>query len=136
MCSSTRRRGARARARNVLVNPDRVEALVTQVLEETRAFRQETIAFRQETMDRFERIDRRFERVDRRFDGIDRRFDGVDQRFEGVDQKIDGLRRDVTLVQTAVLDVARDVKRLETKLDPKIAEHGARLDKLEGSAAQ
>lgn len=104
------------------MNPDRIENLVTQVLEETRAFRQETNA---------------------RFDAVDARFDAVDARFDGLDQTVAGVRRDLTLVQTAVLDLAKDLKRVEQrvervegKLDQTIAEHGARLDKLERSAAQ
>ncbi len=60
----------------------------------------------------------------------------ANEKFAAADKKIEGLRRDMKLVQTAVLDVAQDVKRVEAKLDKTIAEHGERLDNLEGTAAE
>lgn len=109
------------------LDPERLEKLVAQVLEETRAFRQEfnekIIDFRQE--------------VDARFAQVDARFAQVDARFAEVDEKLGELRRDLGFVQAAVLEtasglreVAKDVKRVETKLDAQ----GARIDKLEGAA--
>ncbi len=88
------------------MDADRIERLVSQVLEETRAFRQETLD----------------------------KFAEVNEQLAVAAQERHALRRDVGLVQTAVLEVAKDLRRVEAKLDATIKDHGARLDKLEGAA--
>jgi hypothetical protein len=106
------------------VNTDRVEALVIQVLEETRGFRQE--------------VNERFAKVDERFAAIDGRLAGVDGRFAAMEKEMrEGfaeVRRDIRLLQTAVLDVTRDVRRVETKLDTAVEQLDGRLRRLEGAA--
>ncbi len=65
------------------MDADRVERLVSQVLEEARALRQETLAFRQEAL----------------------------ENFAAAAQERQAPRRDVGLVQTAVLEVDRVQRR-------------------------
>lgn len=93
---------------------------MTQVLEETRALRQET--------------HEKFAEVNGKFGEVNGKFDEVNEKLATAAQERQALRRDVVLVQTAVLEVAKDLKRVEAKLDETIASHGARLDKLEGAA--
>lgn len=104
---------------------DRIERLVTQVLEETRAFRQEVLG--------------KFASVDDRFAAIDDKFAAIDDKFAAIDDKFADVRRDIGLVQIAVLETAQRVTRVETKLDRMSVvqeSHGARLDALEASAAE
>ncbi len=92
------------------VHPDRLEKLVTQVLEETRAFRQET----KEEITSLRRE--------------------MKENFASVRRDI-GLLQTATLENaTGLKEVRDDVKRVEGKLDTPISDHGARLDKLEGAA--
>lgn len=88
------------------MDADRLERLVGQVLEETRAFRQE----------------------------VNEKFAEVNEKFAIATQERQALRRDLGLVQSAVLDVSRDLRRVETKFDALLANHEERLQKLEGAA--
>lgn len=113
------------------VDPDRIEKLVTQVLEETRDFRQDTsekLATLRRDVDKVLGETRAFRQE------TNEKFAAIDEKLAAVDESLATLRRDMGLVQTAVLDVAKDLKRVEAKLDKTIADHGARLDKLEGAA--
>jgi septation ring formation regulator EzrA len=97
----------------------------TVVLEDLRSnfavFGEALQVVREEMGQRFEQVDRRFEQIDRRFEQIDRRFEQVDYRFEQVDYRFDqidrrfdraegelgGLTTDMTLVKSAVIELAR-----------------------------
>jgi chromosome segregation ATPase len=109
------------------VDPDRVERLMIQVLEETRAFRQEM-------NDKFAGVNDKFVEVNDKFAGVNDKFVEVNEKLVMAAQERQALRRDLDLVQAAVLEISKDVRRVEAKLDETIANHGARLDKLEGAA--
>ncbi len=93
-----------------MVDSDRVEKLVAQILEETRTLRQETLAFRQETRETIAALDEKFT-----------------AEFKFVKLAIMEHSREIK-------DLRGDVRRVEAKLDSVVAEHGARIDKLEGAA--
>ena len=89
-----------------VVGSDHVEKLVVQVLEETRAFRREVL-----------------------------------DELRTVKGDLALVKGDLALVKLAVTEHSREIKdlrgdmrRIEVKLDTAVAEHGARIDKLEGAA--
>lgn len=90
------------------MDPDRLERLMLQVLDETRSLRHETNEFRQETNERFSRVER----------------------------DLSGLKVEMGQVKDAIRTHSKELQRIETKLDTALAAHGARLDRLEQGAAE
>jgi septal ring factor EnvC (AmiA/AmiB activator) len=54
-----------------------------------------------------EEMGQRFEQVDRRFEQIDHRFEQIDRRFDRMKGELGALTTDMTLVKSAVIDLAR-----------------------------
>ena len=64
-----------------------------------------------------EEMGQRFEQVDRRFEHVDRRFDRVDRRFDRVEGELGTLTTNMTLLKSAIIDLARENKGVRASVD-------------------
>ena len=100
---------------------DPTSADFTVVLEDLRSnflvFGEALQVMREEMGQRFEQVDRRFEQVDRRFEHVDRRFDRVDRRFDRVEGELGTLTTNMTLLKSAIIDLARENKGVRASVD-------------------
>ncbi|MCL2723954.1 MAG: HalX domain-containing protein [Polyangiaceae bacterium] len=103
-----------------VVNVDRVERLMEQVLSEVQDFRLTT-------SDQFHRLEMRIDRLDAKIDRVHEELSArIDRVHEELSARIDRVAQDVKLTQRAVLEVSDEVKRLDN--------HEVRLVALEGAA--
>ncbi len=98
----------------------RVEKLVAQVLDETRAFRQET---------------------NEKLANVKEDLANVKEDLANVKEDLANVKRDLGLVKLAVTEHSREIaelrdgqQRIEAKLDSALADQEARIIKLEGAA--
>jgi chromosome segregation ATPase len=112
------------------MSSNRVELLVEQVLTETRGLRQDVTELKHDV------AELKHDVAELKHDVTELKQDMkvVKQDITVMKQDIGNLQRDLRLVQTAVLDTAKDVKRVEAKVDVALDGHETRLRKLEGAA--